>query len=196
MFFWFSVIIHLFVSTFCIYMFVTPFVCDHDSVSCCLIGCVLIVCLCVCVLSVHCVDSETSAVHKTGDTWLRWRRQRVEYCRCAGRERCHFVPVISECDMNAQTHKLTSTGCLVWLSFPTFCCCCNDQNIILCLSVCPSTCLPALTGLSVFHFTSNLLWQPQMIIFLLAFPRSRVQITVISAQPNEEPLGSCVSEWV
>lgn len=45
--------------------------------------------------SLHCVDSETSAVHKTGDTWLRWRRQRVEYCRCAGRERCHFVPVIN-----------------------------------------------------------------------------------------------------
>ncbi|XP_019120008.1 tissue-type plasminogen activator isoform X4 [Larimichthys crocea] len=46
---------------------------------------------------VHCVDSETSAVRSFGDTWLRWRGQRVEYCRCSmrGRERCHIVPVIS-----------------------------------------------------------------------------------------------------
>ncbi len=68
-------------------------------------------CLCVCVgvFSVHCLDSETSAVRSYGDTWLRWRGQRVEYCRCAlrGRERCHIVPVISECDMDAYTHKQT-----------------------------------------------------------------------------------------
>uniref|UniRef100_G3NJE0 Plasminogen activator n=1 Tax=Gasterosteus aculeatus TaxID=69293 RepID=G3NJE0_GASAC len=46
---------------------------------------------------VHCVDAETSAVRIFGDTWLRWRGQRVEYCRCAlkGRERCHIVPVIN-----------------------------------------------------------------------------------------------------
>uniref|UniRef100_A0A3Q1AH37 Plasminogen activator n=1 Tax=Amphiprion ocellaris TaxID=80972 RepID=A0A3Q1AH37_AMPOC len=46
---------------------------------------------------VLCVDSETSAVRSYGDTWLRWRGQRVEYCRCAlrGRERCHIVPVIN-----------------------------------------------------------------------------------------------------
>ncbi|XP_068167297.1 tissue-type plasminogen activator isoform X2 [Antennarius striatus] len=46
---------------------------------------------------VHCVSSETSAVRSFGDTWLRWRGQRVEYCRCAlrGRERCHVVPVIN-----------------------------------------------------------------------------------------------------
>ncbi|KAM8866501.1 tissue-type plasminogen activator isoform 1-T1 [Synchiropus picturatus] len=50
-----------------------------------------------------CVDSETSAVRRFGDTWLRWRGQRVEYCRCAtrGRALCHFVPVtncyISHC---------------------------------------------------------------------------------------------------
>uniref|UniRef100_A0A3B4AGD5 Plasminogen activator n=1 Tax=Periophthalmus magnuspinnatus TaxID=409849 RepID=A0A3B4AGD5_9GOBI len=46
---------------------------------------------------VQCVDSETSAVRRFGDTWLRWRGQRVEYCRCAmrGREYCHVVPVIN-----------------------------------------------------------------------------------------------------
>uniref|UniRef100_A0A667XZQ1 Plasminogen activator n=1 Tax=Myripristis murdjan TaxID=586833 RepID=A0A667XZQ1_9TELE len=45
----------------------------------------------------RCVDSETSAVHSYGDTWLRWKGQRVEYCRCAlrGRVRCHDVPVIN-----------------------------------------------------------------------------------------------------
>ncbi|KAI9537013.1 hypothetical protein NQZ68_029141 [Dissostichus eleginoides] len=47
--------------------------------------------------SLHCVDSETSAVRSFGDTWLRWRGQRVEYCRCAlrGQQRCHIVPVIN-----------------------------------------------------------------------------------------------------
>ncbi|XP_073322346.1 tissue-type plasminogen activator isoform X1 [Pagrus major] len=47
--------------------------------------------------SLHCSDSETSAVRSFGDTWLRWRGQRVEYCRCAsrGRERCHIVPVVN-----------------------------------------------------------------------------------------------------
>uniref|UniRef100_A0A672JB10 Plasminogen activator n=1 Tax=Salarias fasciatus TaxID=181472 RepID=A0A672JB10_SALFA len=50
-----------------------------------------------------CVDSETSAVRSFGDTWLRWRGPRVEYCRCAlrGRELCHVVPVtkcfVSQC---------------------------------------------------------------------------------------------------
>ncbi|XP_024132024.1 tissue-type plasminogen activator isoform X3 [Oryzias melastigma] len=44
-----------------------------------------------------CVDSETSAVRSYGDTWLRWKGQRVEYCHCAlrGQERCHSVPVIN-----------------------------------------------------------------------------------------------------
>ncbi|XP_051923165.1 tissue-type plasminogen activator isoform X1 [Hippocampus zosterae] len=47
--------------------------------------------------SPRCVDSTTSAVHSYGDTWLRWKGQRVEYCRCAfrGRELCHIVPVIN-----------------------------------------------------------------------------------------------------
>ncbi|XP_061754381.1 tissue-type plasminogen activator isoform X1 [Nerophis ophidion] len=47
--------------------------------------------------SLRCADSETSAVHSFGDTWLRWRGQRVEYCRCSlrGRELCHIVPVIN-----------------------------------------------------------------------------------------------------
>ncbi|XP_038133186.1 tissue-type plasminogen activator isoform X2 [Cyprinodon tularosa] len=46
---------------------------------------------------VLCVDSETSAVHSFGDSWLRWKGQRVEYCHCplGGRERCHVVPVIN-----------------------------------------------------------------------------------------------------
>ncbi|KAL3062665.1 hypothetical protein OYC64_002463 [Pagothenia borchgrevinki] len=47
--------------------------------------------------SLHCVDSKTSAVRSFGDTWLRWRGQRVEYCRCAlrGQQRCHIVPIIN-----------------------------------------------------------------------------------------------------
>lgn len=68
----------------------------------------------VCVSLAHCVDSKTSAVRVYGDTWLRWRGPRVEYCRCAlrGRELCHIVPVMSEWD--AQTHldsltRVTST---------------------------------------------------------------------------------------
>ncbi|XP_014903321.1 tissue-type plasminogen activator isoform X2 [Poecilia latipinna] len=46
---------------------------------------------------VLCVDSETSAVRSFGDTWLRWKGQRVEFCHCAlrGREQCHVVPVIN-----------------------------------------------------------------------------------------------------
>uniref|UniRef100_A0A3Q4BDK2 Plasminogen activator n=1 Tax=Mola mola TaxID=94237 RepID=A0A3Q4BDK2_MOLML len=45
----------------------------------------------------RCVDSETSAVRSFGDTWLRWKGQRVEYCHCTmkGRQRCHIVPVIN-----------------------------------------------------------------------------------------------------
>ncbi|MED6254699.1 hypothetical protein ATANTOWER_031847 [Ataeniobius toweri] len=47
--------------------------------------------------SLLCVDSETSAVRSFGDTWLRWKGQRVEYCHCAlgGRQLCHVVPVIN-----------------------------------------------------------------------------------------------------
>ncbi|XP_077570720.1 tissue-type plasminogen activator [Stigmatopora nigra] len=46
---------------------------------------------------VRCVDDVTSAVRSYGDTWLRWRAQRVEFCRCAlrGRELCYTVPVIN-----------------------------------------------------------------------------------------------------
>ncbi|XP_035641829.1 tissue-type plasminogen activator-like isoform X1 [Oncorhynchus keta] len=45
----------------------------------------------------RCVDGQSAAVRGYGDTWMRWRGQRVEYCRCAsqGRERCHYVPVIT-----------------------------------------------------------------------------------------------------
>ncbi|XP_046871569.1 tissue-type plasminogen activator, partial [Hypomesus transpacificus] len=45
----------------------------------------------------RCVDGETAAVRNYGESWMRWRGQRAEYCRCStrGRERCHFVPVIS-----------------------------------------------------------------------------------------------------
>ncbi|XP_036382604.1 tissue-type plasminogen activator [Megalops cyprinoides] len=45
----------------------------------------------------RCVDSQSAAVRVRGETWLRWRGQRAEFCRCAarGRERCHSVPVIT-----------------------------------------------------------------------------------------------------
>ncbi|XP_054467177.1 tissue-type plasminogen activator isoform X2 [Anoplopoma fimbria] len=45
---------------------------------------------------VQCLDGETSAVRGYWDTWLRWRGQRVEYCRCVkGKEFCHIVPIIN-----------------------------------------------------------------------------------------------------
>lgn len=91
--------------------------CDHGVFFCnlwvnlCVCACV---CVFVCVSLAHCVDSKTSAVRVYGDTWLRWRGPRVEYCRCAlrGRELCHIVPVMSE--WHAQTHldsltRVTST---------------------------------------------------------------------------------------
>lgn len=62
--------------------------------------------VCVCLFSVTCVDSQRVAVRSYRETWLRWRGQRVEYCRCAlgGQERCHIVPVTSECDEYTHIH--------------------------------------------------------------------------------------------
>uniref|UniRef100_A0A8C2HJY4 Plasminogen activator, tissue n=1 Tax=Cyprinus carpio TaxID=7962 RepID=A0A8C2HJY4_CYPCA len=42
-----------------------------------------------------CVDANSAAVRDIGASWLRWRGQRVEFCRCAtrGRVRCHEIPV-------------------------------------------------------------------------------------------------------
>ncbi|XP_030214887.1 tissue-type plasminogen activator isoform X2 [Gadus morhua] len=44
-----------------------------------------------------CKDSKDSAVRNFGDTWMRWRQRGAEYCRCAlkGKERCHYVPVVT-----------------------------------------------------------------------------------------------------
>lgn len=108
-----TLLIHCCHSSFCvplcfILIFVTAPTCDDvsavDSFAC----------VCVFVFSALCVDSETSAVRSFGDTWLRWRGQRVEYCHCAwrGQERCHSVPVISECNMSADTHKHTLSSLL------------------------------------------------------------------------------------
>uniref|UniRef100_A0A671MTF6 Plasminogen activator n=1 Tax=Sinocyclocheilus anshuiensis TaxID=1608454 RepID=A0A671MTF6_9TELE len=50
-----------------------------------------------------CVDANSAAVRDTGATWLRWKGQKVEFCRCAvrGRVRCHEIPVtkcfVSKC---------------------------------------------------------------------------------------------------
>lgn len=43
----------------------------------------------------RCVDSNSAAVREIGETWLRWRGQAVEYCRCSprGRARCHYIPI-------------------------------------------------------------------------------------------------------
>ncbi|KAK3540088.1 hypothetical protein QTP70_025653 [Hemibagrus guttatus] len=43
----------------------------------------------------RCVDSDTAAVREIGETWLRWRGQKVEYCHCASRARarCHYIPI-------------------------------------------------------------------------------------------------------
>ncbi|KAM9858269.1 tissue-type plasminogen activator isoform 2-T3 [Aulostomus maculatus] len=56
---------------------------------------------------VRCVNSETSEVHGYGETWLQWREQRVEFCRCAfgGRALCHVVPV-----MNCYTSRCYNGG--------------------------------------------------------------------------------------
>ncbi|KAG7263942.1 hypothetical protein CRUP_029282, partial [Coryphaenoides rupestris] len=53
----------------------------------------------LCRNDVLCKDSKTSAVRNFGDTWMRWRGPRAEYCRCAarGKEQCHYVPVESRC---------------------------------------------------------------------------------------------------
>jgi len=50
--------------------------------------------VCVCVLEA-CVDADSAAVRDVGVSWLRWKGQRVEFCRCAvrGRVRCHQIPV-------------------------------------------------------------------------------------------------------
>lgn len=98
-------------------LFLYLYICNRSymrlwlSSLCVLAGCTYFFCVGVhvCVFSVHCVDSKTSAVRSFGDTWLQWRGQRVEYCRCAlkGQKRCHIVPVISECDIgcrHTQTH--------------------------------------------------------------------------------------------
>lgn len=100
-------------SLFCTFVFVNYLY--MFSVSSGLTACVLIVCIFVYVFSAHCVDSDTSAVHSSGETWLRWKGQRVEYCRCTlrGRELCHTVPVIGEFDIDAWTR-----GHLVLLSCP------------------------------------------------------------------------------
>uniref|UniRef100_A0A671MTH1 Tissue-type plasminogen activator-like n=1 Tax=Sinocyclocheilus anshuiensis TaxID=1608454 RepID=A0A671MTH1_9TELE len=48
-------------------------------------------------------DANSAAVRDTGATWLRWKGQKVEFCRCAvrGRVRCHEIPVtkcfVSKC---------------------------------------------------------------------------------------------------
>ncbi|XP_026877978.2 tissue-type plasminogen activator [Electrophorus electricus] len=48
----------------------------------------------------QCVDTDSPAARETGDTWLRWRGQRVEYCRCSFRgTRCHYIPVTT-CHMS------------------------------------------------------------------------------------------------
>ncbi|KAJ8263474.1 hypothetical protein COCON_G00159310 [Conger conger] len=45
-------------------------------------------------LSVGCKDV-SGRLRVRGETWLRWRAHRVEFCRCSvrGQERCHTVPV-------------------------------------------------------------------------------------------------------
>lgn len=111
-----SLLIHFCQS--CLFFVVVSCFCDHgvfflfDSVkfsvwvNLCVCACV---CVFVCVSLAHCVDSKTSAVRVYGDTWLRWRGPRVEYCRCAlrGRELCHIVPVMSEWDTQAHLDSLT-----------------------------------------------------------------------------------------
>ncbi|MFT7805054.1 tissue-type plasminogen activator [Arapaima gigas] len=43
----------------------------------------------------YCVDSQSAWVYNDGESWLRWKGQRAEYCRCTARRResCHSVPV-------------------------------------------------------------------------------------------------------
>ncbi|KTF82316.1 hypothetical protein cypCar_00020839, partial [Cyprinus carpio] len=50
-----------------------------------------------------CVDANSAAVRDIGATWLRWKGQKVEFCRCAvrARVRCYEIPVtkcfVSKC---------------------------------------------------------------------------------------------------
>uniref|UniRef100_A0A672SHL3 Plasminogen activator, tissue type n=1 Tax=Sinocyclocheilus grahami TaxID=75366 RepID=A0A672SHL3_SINGR len=55
----------------------------------------------VCVYA--CVDANSATVREIGAAWLRWKGQKVEFCRCAvrARVRCHEIPVtkcfVSKC---------------------------------------------------------------------------------------------------
>lgn len=146
------------------------------------------VCVSVFVFAALCVDSETSAVRSFGDTWLRWRGQRVEYCRCAlqGQERCHSVPVISECDMSADTHKHVPLSPPFLIRLAT-----------LNLSLSSSWRVFFLGPLSspVASLYLELAGTPTLVYFLLAHPAHVSKLPVIPLYPNEELLGFCVSEW-
>ena len=55
--------------------------------------------------------------------------------------------------------------------------------------------LTSLSSITSLHFTSNLAMKTSDSYFFLAFPHSRVHISVISAHPSEEVFGFCVFEW-
>lgn len=139
----------------------------------------------VCVSIVLCVDSETSAVHSFGDSWLRWKGQRVEYCHCplGGRERCHVVPVISESNWTQ-----TPVEPFNWLLFPPVF---LLSSLMTCWMVFVSVCLPAVTKPSASIIALplpltccyNLSW-----LFFVGLTRSRFHFPVISVNPHEEPL--------
>ncbi|KAM9475469.1 salivary plasminogen activator gamma [Clarias gariepinus] len=43
----------------------------------------------------RCVDADSAALRENGDTWLRWRGQKVEFCHCVprARARCYYIPI-------------------------------------------------------------------------------------------------------
>ncbi|TTB27304.1 Salivary plasminogen activator alpha 1 [Bagarius yarrelli] len=73
-----------------------------------------------------CVDLDTTAVRETGETWLRWKGQKVEFCRCASkaRARCHYIPItnpVLECVQDSgqsyrgtQSVSKNNAKCLPW----------------------------------------------------------------------------------
>ncbi|XP_017323516.2 tissue-type plasminogen activator isoform X7 [Ictalurus punctatus] len=74
----------------------------------------------------HCVDSDSAAVREIGETWLRWRGQKVEYCRCASRARarCHYIPIttcyVSRCYSGGTCKEAVFSKDFICLCLPGF----------------------------------------------------------------------------
>ncbi|XP_049342197.1 tissue-type plasminogen activator isoform X1 [Astyanax mexicanus] len=73
-----------------------------------------------------CVDVYSGAVRETGETWLRWRGQLVEFCRCSpgGTSHCHYTPITtcykSRCYNGGTCKEAVRSGDFICLCAPGF----------------------------------------------------------------------------